>query len=123
MLPHIGCFCEVDRPPGEALRRPAEHHHQGQPAQQGKRVAQLGFHVHCSMKTHIGLYVLLSLNHQQVLGIVAGVLLIDHDVRGTEFQQVFWLGYMQRQMLAEIIKISGALPSDLHHALLGAERT
>ena len=24
----------------------------------------------------------------QVLGIVAGVLLIDHDVRGTEFQQV-----------------------------------
>ena len=29
-----------------------------------------------------------QVNHCQVLGIVAGVLLIDHDVRGTEFQQV-----------------------------------
>ena len=31
-----------------------------------------------------------SLFYDQVLGIVAGVLLIDHDVRGTEFQQVLF---------------------------------
>ena len=41
-----------------------------------------------------------QVNHCQVLGIVAGVLLIDHDVRGTEFQQVGF--YTTSKFLAEI---------------------
>ena len=41
-----------------------------------------------------------QVNHCQVLGIVAGVLLIDHDVRGTEFQQVGF--YSTSKLLAEI---------------------
>ena len=41
-----------------------------------------------------------QVNHCQVLGIVAGVLLNDHDVRGTEFQQVGF--YSTSKLLAEI---------------------
>ena len=41
-----------------------------------------------------------QVNHCQVLGIVAGVLLIDHDVRGTEFQQVGF--YSTSKLLDEI---------------------
>ena len=49
---------------------------------------------------NLALLVITQVNHCQVLGIVAGVLLIDHDVRGTEFQQVGF--YTTPKLLDEI---------------------
>ena len=49
---------------------------------------------------NLALLVITQVNHCQVLGIVAGVLLIDHDVRGTEFQQVGF--YSTSKLLDEI---------------------
>ena len=94
MFPHIGCFCETDCLACETLWWSAEHHHQSQLAKQGKSVWHHGVtlinKLYQQSQMRIRKTVHESLFYGQVLGIVAGVLLIDHDVRGTEFQQVLF---------------------------------